>query len=408
MTASSMKDLFGFVAKDESLKTEGQILRLGPDQIEVKPQVRKHFDEDDLKALAESIKAVGLQEPITVMEEDPRTHKYTLVNGERRFRALKLIYGDDFRNIMIECYVKAKPVEENQKKLLQIVDNEVRAGLNVSELVTTIRYLERNGIKRKEIAKALGGASSSKMTKLYALADYDCPLFLVPLMAMTVNYVNLYELKNLAKKYPDEVKTFCVERTEEGVFSDAHMIAFKARIKEIQSSISSVEDSVEQIQTANKNKEEPPTFVKENDLTTADQEDKTDSQEENTDKYPWKASQTIPGEKTVVTEQGDSNDPEEIEAFPEDGEESEGYSEINERDDFNNPSVNDADEENTESHSPRDETSSKPAKQEQKPQKKLCGVRTILAFDKAANKLICILDDCSQVEVTPSQIKVKV
>lgn len=408
MTASSMKDLFGFVAKDESLKTEGQILRLGPDQIEVKPQVRKHFDEDDLKALAESIKAVGLQEPITVMEEDPRTHKYTLVNGERRFRALKLIYGDDFRNIMIECYVKAKPVEENQKKLLQIVDNEVRAGLNVSELVTTIRYLERNGIKRKEIAKALGGASSSKMTKLYALADYDCPLFLVPLMAMTVNYVNLYELKNLAKKYPDEVKTFCVERTEEGVFSDAHMIAFKARIKEIQSSISSVEDSVEQIQTANKNKEEPPTFVKENDLTTADQEDKTDSQEENTDKYPWKASQTIPGEKTVVTEQGDSNDPEESEAFPEDGEESEGYSEINERDDFNDPSVNDADEENTESHSPRDETSSKPAKQEQKPQKKLCGVRTILAFDKAANKLICILDDCSQVEVTPSQIKVKV
>ncbi|WP_373216480.1 ParB/RepB/Spo0J family partition protein [Parasutterella excrementihominis] len=408
MAASSMKDLFGFVAKDESLKTEGQILRLGPDQIEVKPQVRKHFDEEDLKALAESIKAVGLQEPLTVMEEDPRTHKYTLVNGERRFRALKLIYGDDFRNIMIECYVKAKPVEENQKKLLQIVDNEVRAGLNVSELVTTIRYLERNGIKRKEIAKALGGASSSKMTKLYALADYDCPLFLVPLMAMTVNYVNLYELKNLAKKYPDEVKTFCVERTEEGVFSDAHMIAFKARIKEIQSSISSVEDSVEQIQTANKNKEEPPTFVKENDLTTADQEDKTDSQEENTDKYPWKASQTIPGEKTVVTEQGDSNDPEESEAFPEDGEESEGYSEINERDDFNDPSVNDADEENTESHSFRDETSSKPAKQEQKPQKKLCGVRTILAFDKAANKLICILDDCSQVEVTPSQIKVKV
>ena len=186
------------------------------------------------------------------------------------------------------------------------------------------------------------------------------------------------------------------------------MIAFKARIKEIQSSISSVEDSVEQIQTANKNKEEPPTFVKENDLTTADQEDKTDSQEENTDKYPWKASQTIPGEKTVVTEQGDSNDPEESEAFPEDGEESEGYSEINERDDFNDPSVNDADEENTESHSFRDETSSKPAKQEQKPQKKLCGVRTILAFDKAANKLICILDDCSQVEVTPSQIKVKV
>lgn len=86
--ASSMKDLFGFIAKDDSLRTEGQILRLNLGLIEVKPQVRKHFDEEELKALAESIKAVGLQEPLTVMEEDPHSHKYTLVNGERRFRAL--------------------------------------------------------------------------------------------------------------------------------------------------------------------------------------------------------------------------------------------------------------------------------------------------------------------------------
>ena len=98
--ASSMKDLFGFIAKDDSVKTEGQVLRLSSELIEVKPQVRKHFNEEDLKALAESIKAVGLQEPLTVMEEDPRSHKYTLVNGERRYRALKLIYGDDFRNTM--------------------------------------------------------------------------------------------------------------------------------------------------------------------------------------------------------------------------------------------------------------------------------------------------------------------
>ena len=74
--ASSMKDLFGFIAKDDSLRTEGQILRLSLGLIEVKPQVRKHFDEEELKALAESIKAVGLQEPLTVMEEDPHSHKY--------------------------------------------------------------------------------------------------------------------------------------------------------------------------------------------------------------------------------------------------------------------------------------------------------------------------------------------
>ena len=405
--ASSMKDLFGFIAKDDSLRTEGQILRLSLGLIEVKPQVRKHFDEEELKALAESIKAVGLQEPLTVMEEDPHSHKYTLVNGERRYRALKLIYGEDFQNTMVECYVRAKPVEENHKKLLQIVDNEVRSGLTVSELVSTIRYLERNGIKRKEIAKALGGVTSAKMTKLYALADYDCPAFLEPLMSMTTSYQNLYLLRNLAKKYPDEVKNFCIECVEEGVFSETQMNALRAKIKEIESPDITAEKSVDPDRTSDTNKEESSSPVKENEPTVPKEAREADSQEAKSVQNPWKASQTTPGEKTVVSEQGDSSDLEESEGFPEDGEESEGSSEINERDDYDHPSVNDEQEETADSHLPGGEGSSKTEKREQKPPQKLRGVRTILAFDQAANKLICILDDYSQVEVGPVQLKVK-
>lgn len=402
-----MKDLFGFIAKDDSLRTEGQILRLSLGLIEVKPQVRKHFDEEELKALAESIKAVGLQEPLTVMEEDPHSHKYTLVNGERRYRALKLIYGDDFQNTMVECYVRAKPVEENHKKLLQIVDNEVRSGLTVSELVSTIRYLERNGIKRKEIAKALGGVTSAKMTKLYALADYDCPAFLEPLMSMTTSYQNLYLLRNLAKKYPDEVKNFCIECVEEGVFSETQMNALRAKIKEIESPDIKSKKSVDPDHTSDTNKEESSSSVKENEPTLSKEASEADSQEAKSVQNPWKASQTTPGEKTVVSEQGDSSDPEESEGFPEDGEESEGSSEINERDDYDHPSVNDEQEETADSQLPRGDGSSKLEKREQKPPQKLRGVRTILAFDQAANKLICILDDYSQVEVSPVQLKVK-
>lgn len=406
--ASSMKDLFGFIAKDDSLRTEGQILRLSLGLIEVKPQVRKHFDEEDLKALAESIKAVGLQEPLTVMEEDPHSHKYTLVNGERRYRALKLIYGEDFQNTMVECYVRAKPVEENHKKLLQIVDNEVRSGLTVSELVSTIRYLERNGIKRKEIAKALGGVTSAKMTKLYALADYDCPAFLEPLMSMTTSYQNLYLLRNLAKKYPDEVKNFCIECVEEGVFSETQMNALRAKIKEIESPDFTAEKSVDPDRTSDTSKEESSSVVKENDPTAPKETSEADTQETKSVQNPWKASQTISGEKTVAVEQENSGDPEESEGFCEDGEERQGYSEINERDDYDDPSVNDEGNETAETRLPRGESTSKPEKQETKPPKKLCGVRTILAFDQAANQLICVLDDYTQVEVSPSQLKVKI
>ena len=406
--ASSMKDLFGFIAKDDSLRTEGQILRLSLGLIEVKPQVRKHFDEEELKALAESIKAVGLQEPLTVMEEDPHSHKYTLVNGERRYRALKLIYGEDFQNTMVECYVRAKPVEENHKKLLQIVDNEVRSGLTVSELVSTIRYLERNGIKRKEIAKALGGVTSAKMTKLYALADYDCPAFLEPLMSMTTSYQNLYLLRNLAKKYPDEVKNFCIECVEEGVFSETQMNALRAKIKEIESPDFTAEKSVDPDRTSDTSKEESSSVVKENDPTAPKETSEADTQESKSVQNPWKASQTISGEKTVAVEQENSGDPEESEGFREDGEERQGYSEINERDDYDDPSVNDEGNETAETRLPRGESTSKPEKQETKPPKKLCGVRTILAFDQAANQLICVLDDYTQVEVSPSQLKVKI
>lgn len=406
--ASSMKDLFGFIAKDDSLRTEGQILRLSLGLIEVKPQVRKHFDEEELKALAESIKAVGLQEPLTVMEEDPNSHKYTLVNGERRYRALKLIYGDDFQNTMVECYVRAKPVEENHKKLLQIVDNEVRSELTVSELVSTIRYLERNGIKRKEIAKALGGVTSAKMTKLYALADYDCPAFLEPLMSMTTSYQNLYLLRNLAKKYPDEVKNFCIECVEEGVFSETQMNALRAKIKEIESPDFTAEKSVDPDRTSDTSKEESSSVVKENDPTAPKETSEADTQETKSVQNPWKASQTISGEKTVAVEQENSGDPEESEGFREDGEERQGYSEINERDDYDDPSVNDEGNETAETRLPRGESTSKPEKQETKPPKKLCGVRTILAFDQAANKLICVLDDYTQVEVSPSHLKVKI
>ncbi len=403
-----MKDLFGFIAKDDSLRTEGQILRLSLGLIEVKPQVRKHFDEEELKALAESIKAVGLQEPLTVMEEDPHSHKYTLVNGERRYRALKLIYGEDFQNTMVECYVRAKPVEENHKKLLQIVDNEVRSGLTVSELVSTIRYLERNGIKRKEIAKALGGVTSAKMTKLYALADYDCPAFLEPLMSMTTSYQNLYLLRNLAKKYPDEVKNFCIECVEEGVFSETQMNALRAKIKEIESPDFTAEKSVDPDRTSDTSKEESSSVVKENDPTAPKETSEADTQETKSVQNPWKASQTISGEKTVAVEQENSGDPEESEGFREDGEERQGYSEINERDDYDDPSVNDEGNETAETRLPRGESTSKPEKQETKPPKKLCGVRTILAFDQAANQLICVLDDYTQVEVSPSQLKVKI
>ncbi len=49
-------------------------------------QVRKFFDVDELKELAESIKREGLIEPIVVRRKGGR---YEIIAGERRFRAVR-------------------------------------------------------------------------------------------------------------------------------------------------------------------------------------------------------------------------------------------------------------------------------------------------------------------------------
>ncbi len=57
------------------------------DKIDPSPfQVRKYFDEDKQRELAESIKRDGLIEPIVVR---PKGRRYEIIAGERRFRAAR-------------------------------------------------------------------------------------------------------------------------------------------------------------------------------------------------------------------------------------------------------------------------------------------------------------------------------
>lgn len=61
-------------------------------------QPRTHFDEQALGELAESIRTLGVIQPLTVKKEDDG--KYTIISGERRWRASQLAgLGDRCRSI---------------------------------------------------------------------------------------------------------------------------------------------------------------------------------------------------------------------------------------------------------------------------------------------------------------------
>ena len=72
----------------ERKKPSGKLLSLPIDQIHPSPfQARKSFDEQELTALAQSIRENGLLQPVTVRRA---AEGYELVAGERRLRACQL------------------------------------------------------------------------------------------------------------------------------------------------------------------------------------------------------------------------------------------------------------------------------------------------------------------------------
>lgn len=124
---SGLDDLFG---KEEQDNTP--ITTLPIEQINLpKSQPRRYFDEEKLQSLANSIKEVGLLEPIVVrkIEDD----KYELIAGERRLKACKKAELDYIAVNIIS-------VDDTTANQIRLVENLQREDLNVYE--ETIGILE--------------------------------------------------------------------------------------------------------------------------------------------------------------------------------------------------------------------------------------------------------------------------
>jgi len=109
-----------------------------------KTQPRKLFDEDALLELAESIKQVGLLQPILVQDRDDY---YEIIAGERRWRACK-IAGLKKIPVIIRKFTEQEIVE------ISIIENIQREDLNPIEEATAYkRLLDEFKLKQDEIAE---------------------------------------------------------------------------------------------------------------------------------------------------------------------------------------------------------------------------------------------------------------
>ncbi|GGJ44470.1 ParB/RepB/Spo0J family partition protein [Deinococcus roseus] len=95
-------------------------------------QTRYQFEEEPLQALAESIKANGLLQPVVLRKK--ADGRYQLIAGERRLRAHKLAGLSEIKSVILD-----KP--ESADLELNLTENELRQNLNTFERVEAVVQL---------------------------------------------------------------------------------------------------------------------------------------------------------------------------------------------------------------------------------------------------------------------------
>ncbi|HSV98025.1 MAG TPA: ParB/RepB/Spo0J family partition protein [Spirochaetota bacterium] len=128
-------------AKDRIVELELGAIRPNPDQ------PRTHFNEGELEGLAESIRNVGLIQPIVVRRDG---ESYYIVAGERRLRASKLAGLQKIKSIVIRA-------NEEENLTLALIENIQRTDLDPIEEAKAYRLLiTRFRLKQQDVAQRVG------------------------------------------------------------------------------------------------------------------------------------------------------------------------------------------------------------------------------------------------------------
>ena len=111
-------------------------------------QPRKHFDEDALNELADSIRKHGLIMPIVVNAME--NGKYMIIAGERRYRAAK-IAGKTQIPVVVRSYT------DREIKEISLIENLQREDLNPIEAANAMKQLmDEYHLTQEELAERIG------------------------------------------------------------------------------------------------------------------------------------------------------------------------------------------------------------------------------------------------------------
>jgi len=130
-------------------------------------QPRHRFDDDQLAALTESIRANGLVQPILVRAHPDRPGEFEIVAGERRWRAAQKVP-------LHEMPVVEKRLDDQTALELSLIENVQRADLTpIEEAEGYRRLIDEFGNTQETLARDLGKSRShiANALRLLTLPD---------------------------------------------------------------------------------------------------------------------------------------------------------------------------------------------------------------------------------------------
>lgn len=158
------KGLGALIPEEEILEDGSTVLKVSMNFIKAnKDQPRKYFDPEKISELAQSIKEHGVIQPIILNKEGDT---YTVIAGERRFRAAKSIGLSEIPAIIMNL---------DNKEVLEIslIENIQREDLNpIEEALAYKRLLIDFNLTQEEISKKVC-KSRTAITNCMRLLNLD-------------------------------------------------------------------------------------------------------------------------------------------------------------------------------------------------------------------------------------------
>lgn len=124
-------------------------------------QPRRYFDDENIKELADSVRELGIIQPLTVIDKE--NGFYELVSGERRLRAAQMVGLQ-----RVPCVI-ITPTDE-EKELIMLVENIQREDLTyIEEARAYKKIIDTHNLTQTELAEKIGKKQSTISNKLRLL-----------------------------------------------------------------------------------------------------------------------------------------------------------------------------------------------------------------------------------------------